>query len=863
MAEYKGILLMARTMAVPSAPKTYTRTYGDFKGVDYNVNVPFSRCQYMRNMYRDYTSQNGQALETRPGFRSTAVIPFEFGNVSGAEMTGIYQYEEPTRGSKIIHTAGTGDATYYVLPEDYGIILECYTNSGETVTLDYDASMVKIANSTFLLLFRLVGAGSVYVTKSLSVWPNFTIDSAGLYRSYRGYGTSLAGFISGNLYQPHTFPNKYALIGYGTKLYRIDNFPEETGAVECLIRVGGSYSLDSNEPVVTSGKSLKFLQFKDYGVCVDGDNYGIVIGNTIKFASDTTSWYVPTTYLIDATGANEAYQPVNALCPSYVRNKFQKAAAHTSSYAYNLIPPNAAKIINSIVKIYVIANDGATTQLSSSNFTFSPTAHTIVFDEGYTPPDNSEIDIYIQQSNDDLLTYARELITSKVIASYNNRIFLAGGTNQNRYYWSALNDPTYFPITNYEEAGADGSKIINMLPIGNSLALIKEPKGDNTIYIVDPLDVTEETDGYLSVIYPCKPMNTAVGGVGAAINFKDMSLYLSKYGLEMISKLDLNSERSILHCSTDIDTKLLTENLTNAVMEEWRGYLCILCHDTGHMYLGDGREMRGSEFHWLYWDGIGAYSGINENSIYPVLSGDDVVCYGVTGGTLNGATWLKEYNNELYFGAVRDGDGVVYKFNTDILKDAETRELYDIAYSDDVRLTYLDIDGSGAGNVYAFLADMYNPTPPTGQTAVTTAEDAAAGTEYLTGYRPLYGHPIQAGIATPDDSLGTISYNKTLSKRGFVALLKAFAHSKIKVRYKVSQSTLWDDMREFNSGYFDFADLDFSGLTFNVDKKVLMHVNQKVKNFVWISFLFYSDELNKPFGIYTAQCEMTIGGYSK
>ena len=53
----------------------YSRHYGNFKGVDFSndhTQVHASRLAYLVNMYKDYKSGQGEALETMAGYRRRA-----------------------------------------------------------------------------------------------------------------------------------------------------------------------------------------------------------------------------------------------------------------------------------------------------------------------------------------------------------------------------------------------------------------------------------------------------------------------------------------------------------------------------------------------------------------------------------------------------------------------------------------------------------------------------------------------------------------------------------------------------------------------------------------------------------------------
>ena len=64
---------MAKKTDIGSSGTTqYTRSYGDLRGVDLSsdpAQVNMARPSYLVNMYRDYESEHGAAIETIPGFR--------------------------------------------------------------------------------------------------------------------------------------------------------------------------------------------------------------------------------------------------------------------------------------------------------------------------------------------------------------------------------------------------------------------------------------------------------------------------------------------------------------------------------------------------------------------------------------------------------------------------------------------------------------------------------------------------------------------------------------------------------------------------------------------------------------------------
>lgn len=125
------------------------------------------------------------------------------------------------------------------------------------------------------------------------------------------------------------------------------------------------------------------------------------------------------------------------------------------------------------------------------------------------------------------------------------------------------------------------------------------------------------------------------------------------------------------------------------------------------------------------------------------------------------------------------------------------------------------------------------------------------------------GKVITSYWSTPMDSFGYENMNKTTNKRGGIAKIKTIPNGMIKVAEKTNKMIDGKYITQFNSNGFDFNNFDFSNVTFITKNNSYIVYKIKEKKFVEISLRFYSDELNKPFGIYSAILEAFIGGYVK
>ena len=67
----------------------------------------------------------------------------------------------------------------------------------------------------------------------------------------------------------------------------------------------------------------------------------------------------------------------------------------------------------------------------------------------------------------------------------------------------------------------------------------------------------------------------------------------------------------------------------------------------------------------------------------------------------------------------------------------------------------------------------------------------------------------------------------------------------------------------YNASGFNFNNIDFADFSFTTDEKSFMKYKIKEKKWTQLQLCFYSDEVNKPFGIFSATIEAFVGGYVK
>ncbi len=125
------------------------------------------------------------------------------------------------------------------------------------------------------------------------------------------------------------------------------------------------------------------------------------------------------------------------------------------------------------------------------------------------------------------------------------------------------------------------------------------------------------------------------------------------------------------------------------------------------------------------------------------------------------------------------------------------------------------------------------------------------------------GEIIQSYWTTPMDNFGYGNKYKTTNKRGGVSKVKTMANGKVKVAERTNKEAQSKFNKEYSTNRFDFESLDFSNFTFDTTNSSNIIYKIKEKKFAELQLKFYSDELDKTFGIYNSIIEAFEGGYIK
>lgn len=116
---------------------------------------------------------------------------------------------------------------------------------------------------------------------------------------------------------------------------------------------------------------------------------------------------------------------------------------------------------------------------------------------------------------------------------------------------------------------------------------------------------------------------------------------------------------------------------------------------------------------------------------------------------------------------------------------------------------------------------------------------------------------------TPMDNFGFENQLKTTNKRGGIAKVKMIPNGLIKVARRTDRSPGYRFVMEKSANGFNFCSINFANFSFVTTDKLRLIYKIKEKKIMELSLKFYSDEKDKPFGIYSSVIEAFAGGYVK
>ena len=861
----------SKTKNLLKSRDVYNRYYGDFKGVDFSsdhTQVIEKRLAYAVNMYKDYQSGQGKALETIAGFRRRIVLPEE------AEIYGIHHFQHKAEGgaiqTKILIHAGNKLYLWHNYPDTIGVVMK------ETVTLPEASETTSGGVHTFNIFLgenvaEIVG---VYMPDGEDITLN---------ASYKA--------------DTHTLTIQRSDLAAEDVLYL--SYYEGAIKTEDALFAG-----------MNARKSASFI-FNNRLYIVDGVNYLLYDGSKVSSVLDNA--YIPTTYKnIIPSGENadagKEYEHRNLLQPKFKHTFFGDGENKVFYMNENELDAIAE------VKVYgetLTEGDGYTVNLLEGKIELTE-APAKPADKNL-PETHAGVEITAEKA------YESEQITGCTLSAiFDERVFLSGNPDHpnNIYYCGRNNitgrtDPSYFPATNYVADGVGMAAITGMLVVADTLMVLKgDTQQDGSVYFHTAYATGDDLH---PKDYPSTRGLAGIGCLGACINFLDDPVFISRLGVEAVGQLSVRYERAIEHRSSLIDAKLVNMVLKNASLEEWNGYLIALVD--GKIFMADSRQRYAHDtgvvqYEWYYLEDIGIFKnqyleyryatrlysefeGVNvhyctkckkgakqctcgntEHHIEIPISLANTVFYHDTGetkdltGTIANApdadgTASAEIFDELVNVIIDDTSysiGVYYAIH----------EVYDELTNEFVRYEAYLCEGKGnytggTFNEACIVKSLENNLffgTVNGIVCSFNFDKRNEMGEIPPQFYSFDERTIHCGCATKMDCCGVPHLTKNTVKKSTVVKTKSLQASAAKIKVRTNKKP-YNQIARINSSLFSFENMDFSDYSFITTEQSLFSVKEKEKQWVEKQYYIYSDEYLKPFALYYISFRYNIAGRYK
>lgn len=864
---------MAEINYTASTPKkSYTRRIGDngFLGADFSTAPIFAsdrRFRDLKNVWKDYKSGSGVAIETIPGYRCFASIDASDDPIFDNIFT---ETETTSKIHGIFQLVLSDKCNSLNVPSINGKIVSgnwCIVHCGRTIKCYSDHAWLSPYNLTI-----------DYYVSNFNPIPDK--DSFALQVK-----DSLLLFCDGRMF---SIKPKFDFAGLQA--------PEDIIA----------FSISEKIPDRASNLS-------DYGVYVpttyiDGEPYEqknmLTLFSkeqftvTVENVDDNNSGIAANIYLHEkvliGTGNTAANYKIHSVTVRGTAVSFRTTGTYTSGYQ---VYSSDSTYITSIYVKDTWSSTGNPVGGAKVTVTVVYKSDETKF-TSYKSYDGYKDRTTFNESNPDYAGTAFDAIAGCTIcASFDDRIFLAGNPKlPNTVFYSqrdltGYNNPTYFGILNYNNLGMSNAPIKAMIPSATSLCVLKDDSAtDPTMYFLT--GVTTEHD-LIPRIYTVECGLPGIGCKGAACNFLDDIVFMSRNGVIGIDKQAVNLERTLGDRSALINGKLLLEDVTQAVFAEAEGYLWCLFKNNGHVYLADSRAYtQGAGYEWYFIDSVGSWESTLANpevdylqykddivgdeesvTIYDEDDTEHLTPYVVLPRHTDGAQALDEYGNPIESSAT-------YTVNPD----GVTHDIILVENPDPNHTgTYFQVEKTGekiggtfhpatcmvASNDRIFFGTdngdllTFN-NDKRGERAVS--EDETEPNRYPFMLRPEWysfcGHRIESFVETSDDDGGIGNLTKDTVRRSCVVDMKAMLGSKYKITTYTDRDG-WKNDNAASGSMNDASQTMLDAVNFSGDEHINVQIRERARKWVHKRYRIESNGFCSPFGLYRITYDYELNGRIK
>ena len=809
----------------------YIRQYNSFRGVDFTsdpVDVPDYRLQYAVNMWRDYENGNGNMIETIPGFRAIAANPLKF--------NGLHHYRTTDKNGKIIDFLVVHRANTLSYSPTENISFETFkeVRSGSS---DYSFVFMSTSPSVSVMsnnkLIILDGEKIVVVEPSYNENDELVLI-AKTSKETTAYGKDEEGNIIKIKSEVY---DKYVPITYSDgKEYEAENLFSDY-AIE---------RYNNTPPPKPDVSGLLTYQIQSLDFVPGVEEFEITMGGE-KIKEGFTGGSSDSG---DESGVFKEYQ-------------FDKGTGQLKIKGFARQRMNGEEGDGE----FVATNYG-------QMLTVKGKAKTISFKQSNKYPS------FLEES--DKQSAIEAISKCKKIAVFDKKLFFTGNPEQpNTVFFTSTdlsgnNNISYVGIYNFLYTGIGMTPNNAMVASQSVLMVFKgDTAQDGSIYYLSPFDVENDV---VPRYYSVTEGAAGIGCIGGAINFMDDTVFISKRGLDAVGKQLTNLERSIVHRSSNVDRKLLAEDLKNVRMVEWKGYLVVSVD--GHMYLADSRAMYtdntgNMQYEWFYLEGIGGYN------VQSSFGGSDYEKqYRYWSGALpedcpENIKVKEDSNEEIVRGKVNTNGTFLFEETTNYLcyQDDEYTVKKDAKFYPAIELCVINdvlYFGTENGNIYCFNTDKRGEIPESiykgGVWLDSNYDDKSDFVGWIPQeYYSFDGLKYPSGVITKTDNAGIPYATKNTINRSLVLRCGADprTHSSIMVEVLTDRNSTFKEVDRKETSEQTFGMQDFSASTFDTYPFAFITFREHERKWIEKKYKIYNDAFRGILRLHSLSYRYEIGGNIK
>ena len=876
----------------------YNRILENMRGVDFsgNRNSTDKRYSYLENMYRDYTAGGSNLVESVPGFRRI---------YSGTKINGL-------------HLQTTQDGKRYLVINDNGVLYRFDAEDLSNPTEITGNAIIGIDAKSHSFNFK----GKLYIGDTHNLK---TVDAGGFLSQVVDNTANApyvpTVYIDGKEYEQRNlltamFYEKHRIGSIGkfaretlTLLYRVTDEDAglcsvcgviddpETVYIPSLTLIGErEYTVVSIDIAAFAGKkSLQTLYISDSVITVGASAFigcsslkSVVCGAGVAEIRDRAfsatalqDIYIPAAMKRFGENTIPATATVKYELDAIAYDLIEGTPQNTVSYGARVTTANLSiRLRSKTARIDAVTLNGSA--VAFSTLRDSNNLITEVLIDGadknswvggtlsilgcantvFHQPDMDGKN-FTERTSADYKHFTQPLRACSHSTVIGGRIFLWGtpdypGVIFYSHRENAMIDGLYFGALDYIDLGAD-AEVLSV--VGFSGGILVFSKGANDGECIRVYIPEKDSDISGATVFEVTESHRGSIPLGAGINHGSEVLFVSEEGLCAIGQRSLHLTGAIESRSTAIAAMLAKENLTEATLARWCGYLVLSVG--GRMYLADTRTSAdlglGKEYEWFFLNGVGTYKNDSRVYRYATVARDGYLMSDTPDAIVDEEVWSEggDSGEIIYF--VNRGEDKIEVYPTEQFSGGDF-------YPADITLGFDDklIFSTGCGDVCVFNNDMRGVAPE----RIATASDfdpeeyeRTMGGRIHPDFYSFHNHAPRYALVCAYDDCGVPHLKKSTVKRSLTVKLATLSGGRVYCQVGCDGG----GYRPVGSvdGVCDFSDLSFAAPPFDSGRSVTVALPERERSWVEKSIALYSEDFRSPFGVYSICYRYRISGRIK